>query len=132
MLTGTSLTDIFADGILIYSGSSGSTVVTATDSLVRCAAKGVSAGFANSANIGMVGKMYLDRVVVWNCGYGVANFPWESSVSNVIALSNSFVEGNDYGLYNTSGNTFLSSGENHVANNGTDINGTITPGAILY
>lgn len=131
LVSDSKLTDITTEGIELRGGASGTTVVTATDTLVRC--KGSGWGFDNWASAGTVGKMYLDRVTISNCQYGISNVPTTSGASNVIALSNSFVTGNtDQGLYNAAGNTFLSSGNNHVANNGSANFGTITTGTILY
>lgn len=129
MLSGTRLTDMIYEGITIIEGTAGTTVVTATDTLVRCTPGGGGYGIQNSANT--VGKMYLDRVTVVNCAYGIVNGPFFPSIDNVISLSNSFVSGNGIGLFNATDNTFLSSGNNHVANNGTDTLGTITTSGVF-
>jgi hypothetical protein len=126
------MTDINSYGITINGGSSGTTVVTASDTLVRCTSTSGGYGMINSAPTGTLGKLYLDRVTVTNCNYGVANIPNIASTEQVVALSNSFVTGNTIGLYNTSTNTFHSAGNNHVANNGTNTNGTFISGSILH
>ena len=130
LLEGTRFTDMGSEGITIIGGTSGTTVVTATNTLVRCSSGGGGYGFQNSANV--VGKMYLDRVTVTDCAYGIINYPFIAAADNVIALSNSFVTGNGTGLRNESTNTLLSSGNNHVANNSTNTTGTITTGTLLH
>jgi hypothetical protein len=130
LVSDSKLTDITTEGIILRGGVSGTTVVTATDTLIRC--KGSGWGIDNWPSAGTVGKMYLDRVTNSKCLYGISNVPSTPGASNVIALSNSFVTGNtDQGLYNAAGNTFLSSGNNHVANNGSPNYGTITTGTIF-
>jgi hypothetical protein len=128
----TKLTDIASTGISISGGTSGSTTtVTATDTLVRCSSAQSGYGFDNHASSGTLGKMYLDQVTASNCAYGLVNSPAVASGANVVAVSNSFVTGNTYGLYNLVGSTFLSSGNNHFFNITADIFGSITTGTIL-
>lgn len=135
MVSGTKLTDVGEAGILIRGDSSvAPTVVTANDTLVRCISNLAGYGFDNFAPAGGVGKMYLDRVTATNCSYGIINRPSDSNEQNVISLSSSFVTGHyNYGLYNETNNSFLTSGNNHVANNGIqDVSGTFTTGTILH
>lgn len=128
----TKLTDVGSTGISINGGNSGSTTtVTATDTLVRCSSAQSGYGFDNHATSGTLGKMYLDQVAASNCAYGLVNSPATASTANIVAVSNSFVTGNTYGLYNLAGCTFLSSGNNHFSNITADIYGSITTGTIL-
>lgn len=133
LVSGTKLTDIVYVGIMTVGGTSGDiTVVTATDTLVRCQSITSSYGFDNWPSFNTIGKMFLDRITVAKCGRGVINEPQTAGATNVIAVSNSFVTDNNLGLVNNGGNTFLSSGNNHVANNGTNTVGTITTGTMLH
>lgn len=127
----TNMTEITINGIEITGGTSGITVVKAVNTLVQCTHNANGTAFLNWATAGTVGKMYLDRVTVANCNIGIGNFPNTHSTTNVISISNSFVTENGFGLYNDAGNAFLSSGNNHVANNGIDIEGSITTGTIF-
>lgn len=132
LVSETRLTDIGSTGISISGGTSGSTTtVTATNTLVRCSSAQSGYGFDNHASSGTLGKMYLDQVTASNCAYGLVNSPAAASTANIVAVSNSFVTGNTYGLYNLAGSTFLSSGNNHFMNITADVFGSITTGTIL-
>jgi hypothetical protein len=131
-VTNTTMTGIVYEGLEIRGGISGTTTVYATDTTVSCEAPSDGYAFDNYPPTGTVGRMFLTRVTAANCLYGIVNEPDAASVNNVIAVSNSMATGNGYGVYNTTVNTFLSSGANHVANNGTDTSGTITAGPMLH
>lgn len=129
----TRLTDIGGYGVTIFGGTSGTTFITAENTVVRCQPAGSGYAFDNHLEQGATGKMFLNRVVATNCYYGVVNTPYTTGAAQVIAISNSFVTGNYYGLINSSANnTFLSSGNNHVSNNTFgDTSGSITTGTIF-
>jgi hypothetical protein len=128
LLDGTRLTDIHTTGIVLSGGDSGTTLVTATDTLVQCNAY-ASRGIENWASTGNIGKIYLNQVTVTNCDVAVDAGPQSS---NVIAISNSFVTGSGWYGFNAQFANFFSAGNNHLSGNATDTVGTITTGTILH
>jgi hypothetical protein len=133
-ISNTSITGMTDEAVEIYGGSTGTTTVTVSDTLVNCTNNTFNSwGFDNYASPGTVGKMFLNRVTVSNCGYGVNNESQAPGVEQAISISNSMLTSNNYGLYNFSGNTVLSSGNNHIVGNTSgDTLGTITTGTMLH
>jgi hypothetical protein len=132
-ISNTSLTGMAFLGVLIAGGPAGTTTtVIASDTLISCVPASNSYGFDNYAPTGSVGKMFLTRVTVSSCGNGVYNLPATIAAENVISISNSMLTSNSTGMLNATGTTILSSGNNHIVGNATDIVGTITTGTMLH
>jgi hypothetical protein len=127
----TSMTEIGSRGIDISGGTSGTATVSVTDTQMSCQNNTGPWAVSNSPGTGMTGKMNLTRVTVSNCYVGIGNSPATAGVGQIVAVSDSMVTGNGFGLWNGAG-TFLSAGNNHVATNGTDTGGIITTTGLLH
>jgi Right handed beta helix region len=112
-----------SEGIEINGGSSDTTNVTVTDTLVTGTGGGnITYCIDNFATGGTIGNMSITRVTVTNC---FAAIDHEPSGTGTTTVSNSVVTNNGYGFYNHGG-TFRSLGNNHVSGNAPNISGTIT------
>ena len=111
----------FYEGIAIIGGSSGTTNLLITDTLV-IGIGGNTNGIHNLAPSGTTGYISATRVTVSDCHFASINDPLGNGTMKV---SNTMATGNSVGFINFVG-TFQTPGNNHVGPNTTTSAGIIT------
>ncbi len=125
-ISDSSITDV-QEGILIWGGTSGLTTVVATDTSVDCISPSCSWGFDNFASSGSAGQMYLTRISVTGCEYGIINEPAEPTSTNIMNIGSSLIVNNATGFNNTTSSTFFySAGNNQLGGNQVDTGGVLS------